>query len=373
MTGDGERRVCVWREELLPGSETFIVNQIRAMRRWSAVLSGVRRTPSTLEVTPDFTVQGNPAISHRLDRRVYWRLGTSFRLHRHLRSASLLHAHFGPDGAHLARASRLARRPLVVTFHGYDATTPQASLGVDYSRLFREAARLVAVSKFIRGKLIEAGAPEDKIAVAPIGIPVGPEWPGNGPRKHLLFVGRLIASKGCADLIEALSGMSDAPPLLVIGDGPQRAELERLAAQRRVAASFLGAREPEYVRRAMAKSVALCLPSRTEGLPTVCLEAAAARLPVVSYPAGGIPEAVVDGETGLLGPIGDTRVLAEHLRRIVGDRDLAARLGGAGRRMVETEFDIGRRTARLEALYDEVVGEARVRSEARRAPPGEAD
>lgn len=288
---------------------------------------------------------------------MYWQLGTSIRLHRHLRSTSLVHAHFGPDGTRLARASWLARRPLVVTFHGYDATTPQTTLGVDYSPLFHKAARLVAVSKFIRSKLVEAGAPEGKIAVEPIGIPVGPDSPRRGPGKHLLFVGRLIASKGCADLLEALSGMSDAPPLLIVGDGPQRAELERLAEQRRVEASFVGAREPQYVKNAMAASIALCLPSRTEGLPTVCLEAAAARLPVVSYPAGGIPEAVVEGETGLLGPVGDTRVLAGHLTRIISDGDLAARFGGAGRRMVETQFDIRKRTARLEQLYDEVVAD----------------
>lgn len=355
MRRDGRSRVCVWREDLLPGSETFILNQIRALRRWSPVLSGVRSRSSTLAVTPDFTIQGNPALSHRLDRRLYWNLGTSVRLHRHLRSTSLVHAHFGPDGAHIARAARFAGRPLLVTFHGYDATTPQQSLGVDYAPLFGRASRVLAVSAFIRGKLVQAGAPEDKITVAPIGIPVKPDAPREAAGEQLLFVGRLIPQKGCADLFEALSGLSEPPPVLVIGDGPQRDELERLAARLRVKASFAGARDPQFVARAMAKSTAMCVPARTEGLGMVFLEAAAARLPVVSYDSGGIPEAVVHGETGFLAPEGDVGALAAHLSRVVGDAGLAARMGGAGRRRVEAQFDILKRAGELEDLYDEVV------------------
>ena len=357
MIGNGPNRVCVWREELLPGSETFILNQARSLQRWSPVLSGIRACPSPLRVSPDFTLQGNRAVAHRIDRRLYWGGRTSIRLHRHLRSTSLVHAHFGPDGTRIARAARLARRPLVVTFHGYDMTTPAPDLGIDYSELFSKSTQLLAVSEFIRRELLDAGAPEEKIVVAPIGIPLRQESPDEERREHLLFVGRLIAQKGCGDLLEALAGMSEAPPLLVIGDGPQRRELERRAESLRVKTRFVGARDPEYVARALARSIALCVPSRREGLGMVFLEAAAARCPVVSYVSGGIPEAVADGETGLLAPEGDVRALAEHLGRVIGDGDLAARLGAAGRRRVEAEFDIRNRAAGLEELYDRVVAD----------------
>ena len=355
MASNGLNRVCVWREDLLPGSETFILNQARSFRRWSALLSGVRRFPSGLHVVPDFTIQGQRTLLHRVDRQVYWRSRTSVRLHHHLRSTLLVHAHFGPDGTRIARAARLARRPLVVTFHGYDATMPLTELTVNYSALFRRATRLLAVSEFIRTKLLEAGAPEERITVAPIGIPVRPDSPRADPGGHLLFVGRLIAQKGCGDLLEALSGMTDPPPLVVIGDGPLRAKLERHAESLRVKASFVGEREPEYVARAMARSIALCVPSRNEGLGMVYLEAAAARCPVVSYASGGISEAVADGETGLLAPEGNVRVLAEYLNRVISDTDLARRLGAAGRHRVEAEFDIRKRAAQLEELYDDVV------------------
>ena len=200
----------------------------------------------------------------------------------------------------------------MVTFHGYDATIPAATLGIDYSSLFHHAARLVAVSEFIARKLVEAGAPEEKITTMPIGIPLPPDSRPASSRRHLLFVGRLVPKKGCADLIEALSGISDAPPLVVIGDGPLRSDLELLARRLRVSATFVGARDPGYVADAMAASIALCVPSQMapngdrEGLRMVFLEAAAWSLPAVSY-ARRVPEAVVHGETGLLAPEGNVR------------------------------------------------------------------
>lgn len=250
----------------------------------------------------------------------------------------------------IARAARLARRPLICTFHGYDVHSQK----VDYSDLFRQSARLIAVSEFIRGKLIDRGAPQAKIAVAPIGIPLRPGLPRAGEGEHVLFVGRLIPQKGCADLLEALSGIDDAPTLLVIGDGPQRVELEHLARNLRVRATFAGARDPEYVAQAMAKAIAFCVPARREGLGMVFLEAAAARLPVVSYASGGITEAVIDGDTGLLAPEGDVSALARYLRQLIDDAELSASLGEAGRLRVEAQFDITARTAQLEELYDAV-------------------
>ena len=100
--------------------------------------------------------------------------------------------------------------------------------------------------------------------------------------------------------------MADAPPLRIIGDGPLRSELEGLAEQLRVNARFVGGQGSDAVAAAMRASTALCVPSRTatngdeEGLPMVVLEAAAHRLPLIAYTAGGIAEAVTDGETGLL-------------------------------------------------------------------------
>lgn len=356
--------VTIWREQVLPDSETFIANQMRAMRRWTPLLSGVTSWPNSLGVKPQFVVRadgGSPAV--RADRWLYRRWRTSPRLQRQLARSRVVHAHFGPDGVRVARAARLARRPLVVTFHGYDATIPAAQLGIDYAPLFQSAARLVAVSQFIRTCLTERGAPEEKVTVVPLGIPVPADEPAP-ERRGVLFVGRLVEKKGCADLLSAVAGLDRPPPVEIIGDGPLRGDLERLAGDLRVPVRFRGSCPPAEVAGAMRRSAALCAPSRTasngdrEGLPIALLEAAAHRLPVVSYGAGGILEAVADGETGLLVPEGDVAGLARGLAAVLADPDLAARLGAAGRRRIETTFDIAICTPRLEALYDELSGAA---------------
>jgi colanic acid/amylovoran biosynthesis glycosyltransferase len=363
-SADRGRRLTVWREEVLPDSETFIVNQMQAMRSWSPALAGLRARPNVLGAEPAFVVDdGSPSLAARANRWLYWRAGTSPRLHRHLARTELIHAHFGPDGARVAPAAQRARRPLVVTFHGYDATMPAAKLGVDYRPLFRRAARLICVSEFVRSRLVRAGAPQHKTVVLPIGIPIPADQRPTRQRR-VLFVGRLVDKKGCADLLTAAAGLPDAPPIDIIGEGPLRGDLERLAGDLRVNARFLGAREPEYVAEAMATSTLLCAPSKPaangdqDGLPTVFLEAGARRLPIVSYASGGTPEAIADGENGLLAPEGDVPALGRALQAVVSEPELAARLGAAGRTRTEALFDIRRCTSRLERLYDEVTGPA---------------
>lgn len=356
--------VAVWRHEVLPSSETFIINQARAMRRWRPILAGLRAVPNTMGITPDFALEGSRALTHRADRWLYSRTGTSPRLLRQLRRTSLVHAHFGPDGIGVRRAARLAGRPLIVTFHGYDATIPARELGVEYTGLFDQAAKLLAVSDFIRECLVAAGAPTEKLVVRHIGIPVPPDHPRGENGDALLFVGRLVAKKGCADLLTALAGLDRPPPLLVIGDGPLRSQLEEMAKSLRVQARFVGAQNPGYIAEAMRASTVLCVPSQAgpngdrEGLGIVFLEAASHRLPVVSYASGGVPESVVDGQTGLLATEGDVPGLGRHLQRVLSDREFGDRLGAAGRRRVEAHFDIRHTTSQLERLYDEVAGAA---------------
>lgn len=366
-------RVIVWRETVLPGSETFIANQVGALRRWEPVVAGLRAQDEGLDVRPGFVLDAGRTPARRADRRLFARTGVGVRVGRLLRGAALVHAHFGPDAARIARAAVVARRPLLATFHGYDATIEPAALGVDYRVLFARAAGLVAVSGFIRDRLVALGAPAERIRVLPIGVPVPPD-PGEpaGPPR-LLFVGRLVEKKGCADLLDALAGLEARPPLTVIGDGPLRGPLQRRAAELRVDARFLGRRSPPQIAAAMRDATAFCVPSRTagdgdrEGFGMVFLEAAAHRLPVVGYASGGVPEAVADGGTGLLAPEGDVPGLARRLARLLDDPGLARRLGAAGRERVEREFELGACTAALESYYDAVVtqaGTARLRSRA---------
>lgn len=348
-----------------PTSETFIVNQMSALTRWRPRLAGLLRVPTLLPV--------DPALVLTMPERVLLRrLGTTPRLHRLLRTRQtrVVHAHFGPDASTVVSAARLARCPLVVTFHGYDITTSPRSLGLPmYERRWPEpmsyASRLIAVSDFIAERLLERGAPEKKIVVHHIGTPLRPSAAvrlvERGPQV-LLFVGRLVEKKNCAGLLDAVAALPEplrATAIRIVGDGPLRGELEDRARRLDLDATFVGALDAAGVADEMRRATVFCSPGRpssdgdAEGLPITPLEAASHGLPVVARDSGGTRDAVRDGVTGLVVPPGDKGPLVAALTSVLADHDLATRLGAAGRRHVEQHFDLARQTAMLERLYEE--------------------
>jgi colanic acid/amylovoran biosynthesis glycosyltransferase len=184
---------------------------------------------------------------------------------------------------------------------------------------------------------------------------------GAGPLWDVAFVGRFVAKKGVEDLIAALARL-DRPRALLIGSGPLEGKIRAYAADRGVDATFLGAREPAAVARELARTRVFVAPSKTapdgdaEGLPTTILEAAALGVPTVSTRHSGIPEAVLDGTTGLLGPEGDADALASNIDRLLADDAFRRQLGAQARAHVSAHFDLRRQSEILERLYDEVAG-----------------
>src|SRR6185437_507604 len=139
--------------------------------------------------------------------------------------------------------------------------------------------------------------------------------PGSGGPDLVLFVGRLVEKKGVEILIEAFARARAARPgasLVIIGDGPLRPRLERRAGE---GVRFLGALPPGDVADWMRRATVLAAPSVTardgdaEGLPNVIVEAAASALPAVGSDHSGIPEAILDGETGFIVPERDAEAL----------------------------------------------------------------
>ena len=177
----------------------------------------------------------------------------------------------------------------------------------------------------------------------------------------ILAVGRLIAKKGFADLIHACGLMAQRGRSFrceIIGDGPLendlRGQIERLNLQNRVTLS--GAKPQLEVRRRLSAANVFVLPSvidpdgGMDNLPTVIMEAMATRLPVVSATIGGIPEMVVENETGFLVQPGDALVLADAIEKVVDDRLLAQRLGRAGYERAHELFSIERNVHELCSL-----------------------
>ena len=184
--------------------------------------------------------------------------------------------------------------------------------------------------------------------------------PSQASRDTVLFVGRLVERKGMKDLLDALTLLKDEVPavkLEVVGNGPERASLERMTADLGVSGrvTFFGElRGKEHYRR-YAMCTVFAMPSRTmkddvEGFGTVFLEAGLFGKPSVGTMSGGIPEAVLDGVTGILVKEGDVASLAKALKTLLQDRELSKKFGNNAKRRVLQEFTWERGTDKLAGI-----------------------
>jgi len=367
------RVALVWRNDVLHGSETFIRNQVDATREWRVILAGARRWESVLSAETDEILFGSPPIE-RLRRRLFLMTGRSRRLDRLIRSQgiSLVHAHFATSATAVAGTARRLRLPFIVTVHGFDVTNHQMRRGWRGARNARRmrralqgASRVVAVSDFIALQTTAAfDVDPERIRVLPIGIPVRAKSVRARATRDLVFVGRLVEKKGVSDLLDALSLLADRhlrPTLAIVGNGPLRESLEAVASARGLAVEFLGHLTPDAVAEVLRESKVFVAPSRTapdgdaEGFGMVYLEAALAGIPAIAYRHGGVPEAVIDGVTGLLAEEGDVEALAASIETLLTDPEARAEMGRAAEARVRAEFDIRSRTEDLVTLYEEVV------------------
>ncbi|MFI9362941.1 glycosyltransferase family 4 protein [Kitasatospora sp. NPDC053057] len=185
---------------------------------------------------------------------------------------------------------------------------------------------------------------------------------GLADRPVVVCVSRLVPRKGQDTLIEAMPQiLADVPDavLLIVGGGPYRADLEKLADAKGVRASvrFTGSVPWEELPAHYGAGDVFAMPCRTrrggldvEGLGIVYLEASATGLPVVAGDSGGAPDAVLEGETGYVVPGGSAAAAAERIVRLLGDEELRRRMGEAGRRWVERSWRWDLLAGRLTSL-----------------------
>ena len=174
-----------------------------------------------------------------------------------------------------------------------------------------------------------------------------------------LFVGRLVPVKNLPCLVDALATLEagQRPWIALVGDGPQRAAIARLAAELGVAADLAFPGERADAARLMQAADFLVLPSHYEGLSNALLEAMAAGCPVIASAVGGSPELVEDGSTGLLFPVNDAGALATAMARIA-DPVLRARLAQAARLHVERNHSQAALGAATSAVYERCLRNA---------------
>jgi glycosyltransferase involved in cell wall biosynthesis len=367
----------IYRDHLLPFSETFILSQADALRSFQPFFAGRRRVAGIDLQGRDVVVvnDGGPRGWAREARHLRGHPPADFVARLQERTPRLIHAHFGPDAVNALPLQRRLGVPLIATFHGYDATRgttlrnglPAWRYGRRRPLLVERAALLLAVSNHIREGLLANGVPASRVRVHRIGVDLAKFSPAplEERRPVVLGAGRFVEKKGFAVLIEAMATVQRQAPeteLVLIGSGELEDDLRRQAEEKLDSFRIFGPCEPAQVRDWMRRATVLAAPSVidrfgiTEGLPITIVEAMASGLPVVASRHAGIPEAVADGVTGFLVEEGDSEALAARILELVGDGERWRQLSEAGRAAAERDFDLATQTAELERLYAEVAG-----------------
>lgn len=298
----------------------------------------------------------------------------ALRLRRLLRRhRALLHTHTQLTGNILGRiAARLAGSPVLSHMHIENYFRPVRAVAAVHRTLdnwtARLCARILVVSEATRRELLRQGYPAERMEVvhngiadppqlehdlrAGLGVPAGVPLVG--------AVGRLCAVKGQRELIEAAARLSEDVHVVLVGKDLEqagayerllRAEAERLGIADRVV--FTGYRSD--VGALLQSLDVFVLPSWTEGLPLVVLEAMAAGVPVVATRVGGTPELVADGESGFLVEPRDVDGLAQAIADLLARPDRGKALGASGARRVRESFSEAGMTGRVLEVYDEIA------------------
>jgi glycosyltransferase involved in cell wall biosynthesis len=261
-----------------------------------------------------------------------------------------------PDGSpcHYP-AGRICLRTGCMTHQTWTAMMVQRHLWLRWRRAFD---RIVTISRAMQERLEAEG-------IAPVeviynGVPERPMRPPlNGP-PTIAFAGRLVREKGIDVLLEATARLTPLFPdlrVLIAGAGPERerlmAQIERLRLAQHV--TLLGHLSREALESCFDTAWVQAIPSRwEEPFGNVATEAMMRGTAVVASAFGGLAESVADGETGLLAPPGDIDALTTALRTVLNDRDLAERMGSAGRVRAHTLFSEDRCVDQFEQLYREI-------------------
>jgi glycosyltransferase involved in cell wall biosynthesis len=287
------------------------------------------------------------------------------RLTRLASRATVIHLHSAKAGflGRVAAALRHRADSCIFTPHGWSFWAFSGAEGALYLRLERLAARwcrsIVAVSHNERAAGLEAqvGAP-GQYSVIHNGVDVHRFTRERKPVPgRLLLVGRLSRAKRpdvALRVVQAVRERFPTAELHIVGGGPEETRVRRLVEQLGIADSvrLLGRRDD--VPELLAEADCLLLTSDYEGCPIAVLEAMAAAVPVVATNVGGVPELVVDSETGLLADARDVQGLADCVGLILGNPDFATRVGTAGRARATSQFSRRQMQEKTFALYREL-------------------
>jgi glycosyltransferase involved in cell wall biosynthesis len=229
-------------------------------------------------------------------------------------------------------------------------------------RVVRRADHYTFVSRWLRDEAA-ALTPLGEASIAPMPVDVSlfaPPSPG-AARRGILFVGRLNAQKGVAELLQALARQRTPAAADIVGDGPDAASVRALADSLGITGRVRWHPAVTQVRLAelYRSAEVLAVPSREEGLGLVAAEAMLCETPVIAFASGGLTDVVADGVNGLLAPTGDIDAFARALDTLIAEPTRARALGTRGRLDVLGRFSPAAVGATYKAIYDSVLARRR--------------
>lgn len=299
------------------------------------------------------------AISPLADARTVLQL---YRIVRRTRPA-IIHAHSSKAGLVARAAGLLARVPVAYTVHGWGFGAGRPKL---QSALVRLSEMIVAplTQAFLAVSKADAQAGRDALRIAgkrlhvvPNGVPEREAPPSRGATAGFIMVARTDYAKNHQTAISAFSKVACSMHFTCVGGGtddPEFAEQARgWAGEAAPRLRLLGSRG--NVPDLLASHSVFVLSSRYEGMPLSIIEAMRSGLPVIASRVGGVPELVVDGETGILFEAGDVDEMSRAMQRLIDDPQLCRRMGDAGRKRYLAHFTVERMGSQIAAVYESLI------------------
>jgi N-acetyl-alpha-D-glucosaminyl L-malate synthase BshA len=287
----------------------------------------------------------------------------------------LVHMHYAiphAASAYLARQMLAPERPLkiVTTLHGTDITL--VGLHPSFHAITRfsilESDGLTAVSSYLRDETVrDFSVPSSRIEVIPNFVDTDVWRPDREPchratlaprgEKIVMHISNFRPVKRVEDVVTVFAGIAARVParMVFVGDGPDRPRAAQRAAELGVQDQVVFLGKHQSVDELLACADLFLLPSETESFGLAALEAMACGAPVIASRAGGLPEVIDDGETGILCDVGATDAMAEAGVRLLTDDDLHARIAGAALRAAEQRFSADVVVPSYESYYQRVL------------------
>jgi len=270
----------------------------------------------------------------------------------------IIHAHYVPHSALIpAMLKWIKKKPLIVTFHGDDARIFPFKNRINRMLtmfVVNRSDKVIARSEEMKEVLEKLGVANKKIVVLGAGVDTNLFHTINKNKARedlelpktkyiILFVGRLHKLKGVELIYECARNMPETL-FVMVGDGDVKTDLKNCI--------FVGERRHEEIPLWMSAADILVLPSYSEGLPNVVMEALSCGTPAIVTDVGGCPEVVRDGETGFVVPVGDVEALMDRIKYLIENEDLREKIGKLGRGDMIERYERGEVIGKLKEVYE---------------------